>query len=107
MSRIRSVSALERKARAVATERARCRLRHQPKGIPGRPDYGNKARKVAVFIDGCWWHACPTHFRMPRTNTPFWRRKFARNVERRNEVRDELRRKGFRVVEVWEHDIKR
>lgn len=107
MSRIRSVSAMERRAAGLASKVAGCRLRHQPSGVHGRPDYANKARKVAVFVDGCFWHVCPRHFRMPKANRPFWAAKFKRNVERRREVARALRNMGWTVLRVWEHDARR
>jgi DNA mismatch endonuclease (patch repair protein) len=106
MSRIRSVSALEAEARPIASRRAGCRLRHQPKGIHGRPDYANKARLTAVFVHGCWWHRCPAHFKAPKTNRKFWARKFARNVARHREVSRALRRRGWRVLTIWEHEVR-
>lgn len=107
MSRIRSVSGMERRARPLATLAAGCRLRHQPKGVFGRPDYASKSRKVAVFVDGCWFHSCPRHFTMPKTNRPFWRRKFKRNVERRREVSAVLKGDGWKIMRIWEHEVAR
>ncbi len=107
MSKIHSVSAMEVSARAFATSKVGCALRHQPKNMPGRPDYGNKAKKVAVFIHGCYWHQpCPRKCsRMPKTNRGFWRAKFARNRRRHAEVRKLLTRAGYRVFTFWEHAI--
>jgi len=105
MSRVRSVSAMEKRARALATKRAGVQLRHQPKGVPGRPDYANKSRKVAVFVHGCFWHSCPSHGTLPASNRAFWRGKFARNAERHGEAVRALRKGGWRVVTVWEHDV--
>lgn len=107
MSRIRSVSSMERAAARLAAHRAGCALRHQPMGVRGRPDYANKRRKVAVFVHGCFWHRCPRHFSLPRTNTGFWAAKFARNVKRHEEVSRWLRRRGWSVLVVWEHDVRR
>jgi DNA mismatch endonuclease (patch repair protein) len=59
-------------------EKAGCRLRHQPVGIIGKPDYANKSRKVAVFIHGYFFHACPLHGNMPKTNKEFWEGKLGR-----------------------------
>lgn len=55
------------------------RYRLHPVDLPGRPDIANKARKVAIFVDGCFWHGCPKHFRSPKTRTEFWREKIRRN----------------------------
>lgn len=105
MSKIRSVSAMEVSARGYATAKAGYTLRHQPKNIPGRPDYGNKARMTAVFIHGCFWHRCRLHWRMPKTNKAFWGRKFDRNVARHRRVKKLLTRAGYRVFTLWEHEI--
>ena len=107
MSRIRSVSGAERRAASLCAARAGCRLRHQPKGVEGRPDYANKARKVAVFFHGCFWHSCPRHGTLPRTNRAFWRRKFQGNARRHRRAVRRLRAAGWRVITVWEHELRR
>ena len=109
MSLIRSVAEMERKARSLATKKAGVPLRHQPMGVPGRPDYANKARKVAVFVHGCFWHQpCPRGCsKAPATRRKFWEAKFRRNRERHAEAAKELRAAGYRVVVVWEHEVRR
>ena len=82
MSRIRSVSRLERRARPAATAAAGCPLRRGRSGLPGRPDYFNKARRTVVFIHGCFWHSCPKHGKIPKTNKKFWSAKLAGNARR-------------------------
>lgn len=59
---------------------------------------------VAIFVDGCFWHGCPEHFVQPKTNQAYWAPKIARNQQRDAQVRNELRRSGWAVVEVWEHE---
>jgi len=54
--------------------------RHQP--LPGRPDFIFRRQRLAVFVDGCFWHGCPRHCRMPRGNREYWQRKIAGNVAR-------------------------
>ena len=61
--------------------------------------------KLALFLDSCFWHCCPLHFKFPKTNEKFWRRKFERNVERDREVGEILEKEGWGVVRVWEHDL--
>lgn len=70
-----------------------------------RIDIAFVRRKIAVFVDGCFWHGCPGHFRMPKTNVDFWRRKIERNRERDKEVNKVLKREGWVVVRLWEHQI--
>jgi DNA mismatch endonuclease (patch repair protein) len=69
-----------------------------------RPDVAFPRWKVAVFVDGCFWHGCPRHGNVPRRNLDYWIPKLQRNAvrDRRNDV--ELRRAGWRVVRAWEHD---
>jgi DNA mismatch endonuclease (patch repair protein) len=75
--------------------------------LPGSPDFTYPKSKVAVFVNGCFWHRCPIHGRsLPKTNIEFWRRKFERNMERDRLNRAELESMGWKVIEVWEHDVK-
>ena len=69
-----------------------------------RPDIAFTAAKVAVFIDGCFWHGCPEHGHIPNTRAGFWAEKFDRN-KRRDRANDEaLHDAGWRVVRLWEHE---
>ncbi len=79
--------------------------RRQGKGL-GRPDFVFARARVVVFVDGCFWHGCPKHGRMPRSNRKFWVAKIGRNKERDWATRRELRARGWRVVRVWEHELK-
>ncbi|MBS3069537.1 very short patch repair endonuclease [Candidatus Micrarchaeota archaeon] len=62
-------------------------------------------KKVAVFVDGCFWHKCPVHFRMPKSNIAFWKRKIYGNAKRDKNLTRVLRKKGWRVIHVWEHEL--
>lgn len=79
---------------------------YQPKEILGEPDFADGKRKIAVFIDGCFWHKCPKHFVKPRSNVKFWETKIKTNVKRDKKVKEKLIKEGWRVIRVWEHDIK-
>jgi len=59
--------------------------------------------RVAVFIDGCFWHGCPEHGHTPRANTHYWVPKLARTAARDKRISDALRRDGWRVLRIWEH----
>ena len=61
--------------------------------------------RVCVFVDGCFWHGCPTHFRPPRVNTEWWVEKIADNVKRDADKTRALEKEGWAVIRVWEHDI--
>jgi DNA mismatch endonuclease (patch repair protein) len=72
-------------------------------GLRVRPDIVFPRPKVAVFVDGCFWHSCRWHGTKPRVNTHYWRPKLARVKARDKKVRTLLSRAGWRVVRVWEH----
>ncbi|MFE2044130.1 very short patch repair endonuclease [Streptomyces sp. NPDC059477] len=59
--------------------------------------------KVAVFIDGCFWHGCPEHFVMPKANQPYWEEKIGRNIQRDRDTDDRLAEAGWLVLRFWEH----
>ncbi len=69
-----------------------------------RPDIAFTARRVAVFVDGCFWHACPQHGTRPASNTWYWGPKLQRNVERDRAADAALAAAGWQVVRVWEHE---
>jgi DNA mismatch endonuclease (patch repair protein) len=69
-----------------------------------RPDIVFTRAKLAVFIDGCFWHACPTHGNQPRTNTDYWQGKLAINIARDRVVDKELTTYGWHVLRAWEHE---
>src|SRR5579859_4648296 len=73
----------------------------------GKPDFVFRRRRLAVFVDGCFWHCCPKHGTKPASNKPFWKKKFAANVARDKRVNRELRRQGWRVLRIWEHDLRK
>ncbi len=79
------------------------------RGVPlfGRPDFVFRAHRLAVFVDGCFWHQCPRHCRMPAGNRDFWAAKLAANRRRDRLVTRTLRALGWRVLRVWEHELSR
>jgi DNA mismatch endonuclease, patch repair protein len=72
-------------------------------GARVRPDIAFTARRVAVFVDGCFWHACPEHGRNPEVNEWYWAPKLRRTVERDRAADAALTAAGWRVVRIWEH----
>lgn len=78
----------------------------RPRGIPGTPEFVFPAAKVAVFTDGCFWHGCQRCAKSPRTNSSYWAKKIQLNVARDRKDETALRAMGFRVVRLWEHEIK-
>lgn len=73
-------------------------------GVVARPDIVFTRARVAVFIDGCFWHGCPQHGKMPRHNRNYWAPKLRRNAERDRSVDAALQRAGWRVIRCWEHE---
>lgn len=80
------------------------RFRRYPK-IVGNPDIGNKSRKVAIFVDGCFWHGCPKCYKAPSTRTEYWYSKLQRNTSNDRKVGKELEDEGYTVIRLWEHEI--
>jgi DNA mismatch endonuclease, patch repair protein len=77
-----------------------------PSHVRGRPDFYFPDQRLAVFVDGCFWHACPRcRRRTPATRADFWFAKIDENRRRDNRVRRRLRQEGFHVIRVWEHEI--
>lgn len=79
--------------------------RNQP--VFGKPDFTFPKLKLALFVDGCFWHGCPKHATKPKNNRGFWRRKLSANKLRDQVVTRTLRRAGWRVLRVWEHELAR
>jgi DNA mismatch endonuclease, patch repair protein len=83
------------------------RYRVATKPLPGMrrtADLVFRPTKVAVFIDGCFWHGCSDHFRPPKTNPEYWREKIGRNKERDGETDKRLQGEGWLVLRFWEHE---
>jgi len=93
-----------RLARLMRAEGIRGWRRHLP--IPGRPDFSFRRQKVAVFVDGCFWHGCPRCFRLPKQNRAFWKAKIEGNRKRDRSVNGRLRRLGWKVLRIWECQLK-
>jgi DNA mismatch endonuclease (patch repair protein) len=77
--------------------------RHQP--VLGRPDFVFRRFRLAIFVDGCFWHGCPKHGRDPGTNRDYWLPKLRRNRDRDTAVSRQLARAGWTVVRLWEHQL--
>ncbi len=74
--------------------------------LPGKPDLVFVSPRVAVFVDGCFWHGCPAHGTTPLTNRVFWKNKLKRNTERDREVNEKLESLGWTVLRFWTHELK-
>lgn len=79
---------------------------HDPR-LPGKPDLVFGRLKIAIFVNGCFWHGHGCHlFKWPKTAEPFWQEKIAGNVRRDISVREQLCQNGWRIVEIWECALK-
>ena len=77
------------------------------KKVPGRPDIVFPSKKLAIFVNGCYWHRCPKcDLSLPKTNTKFWKEKFDKNIKRDKKKNDELLSLDWNVLVFWECDIK-
>lgn len=78
------------------------------KKVPGRPDIAFPSKKIAIFVNGCFWHRCPyCSPSSPKTHNDFWSAKFARNIERDEQKCNALKSLGWKVVTIWECQIKK
>jgi DNA mismatch endonuclease (patch repair protein) len=108
MSRIRSSGNKSTEVKFAESLRSRklCGWRrHLP--LPGKPDFAFPKQKVAVFVDGCFWHGCPKCYVRPKTNRAFWDKKRADNMARDKRVTRQLRRQGWKVIRIWQHALQK
>jgi len=73
--------------------------------LPGKPDFVFSRARLAVFVDGCFWHGCSWHCRMPKSHQNYWIPKIARNKARDKIIRAQLKAAGWRVLRIWEHSL--
>jgi len=78
--------------------------RHQP--LLGHPDFLFRQQRLAIFVDGCFWHGCRWHCRMPQGNRVYWQRKISRNAARDLSTTKSLRQSGWRVLRIWAHSLR-
>jgi DNA mismatch endonuclease, patch repair protein len=108
MARVRGCGN-ERTERALLSVLRRHKIggwrRNQP--VFGKPDFVFRRERLAVFVDGCFWHGCPRHATTPATNRAFWQQKLSRNKARDRLVNRELHRRGWRVLRIWQHELTR
>lgn len=100
-------TSLERQLSSILSQMGLRGWRKNVGDILGKPDVAFIRRRVAIFIDGCFWHRCP-HCRrkLPKTNRGYWQRKIRRNVELAKSNERRLRRDGWIVVRIWEHEMR-
>jgi DNA mismatch endonuclease (patch repair protein) len=71
----------------------------------GKPDFVFRRERLAVLVDGCFWHGCPKHANMPANNRAFWKKKLTGNKVRDKVVSRALRKDGWTVIRIWEHEL--
>lgn len=103
--RYRGNRSTEWRLRAILIRSAIRGWKLHPKDLPGTPDFIFPRQRLAIFIDGCFWHGCPKCGRLPKSNREFWRTKIATNTVRDKRNRANLKRLGWRVLHLWEHDF--
>jgi len=86
-----------------------CKITGWRRGYPlfGTPDFVFPKKRIAIFVDGCFWHGCPKHYRRPKSRQKYWDAKIQRNQQRDRQVTRILRAKGWKVVRIWEHALAR
>ena len=98
----------ELKVRAMLRRLGYTGYRLDWKKAPGHPDIAFPGRKVAIFVQGCFWHRCPVcNLRTPKSNVEYWTAKFERNVARDERTREHLAELGWDCIEIWEHQLKK
>jgi DNA mismatch endonuclease (patch repair protein) len=107
MRRIRGSNTKPEKLLRSALHMAGLRFRVHRRDLPGCPDIVFPTARLAVFVDGCFWHGCPEHAVKPKSNTEFWSDKLRRNKLRDRKVIHALRQQGWDVMRFWEHEIER
>ena len=106
MQHIRSKNTVPERKVMRELKRRKIYFAEYVKGIIGKPDIVFRRKKVVVFIDSDFWHGHPKRFIMPATNYEYWSNKISRNKERDKQVTKELRSNGWKVIRLWEYDIK-
>lgn len=104
MRRVRQKGTKPEKVLSSELFRRGMRFRVNYKQVPGSPDIAFTKAKVAVFVDGCFWHACPVHGTVPKNNREWWEAKFERNAVRDRKTDQELEAMGWVPLRYWEHD---
>lgn len=104
MSRIKSKWTTQEKKIHNYLKSKKIKHKMHPK-IPGSPDIILPGKKIAIFLHGCFWHKCPRHYREPKSNRKYWLSKIDKNVERDKKNIKLLKRNGWKVIKIWEHDI--
>lgn len=108
MTNIRSKNnrSTERKLRSSLAGAGISGFKMNDTSLPGRPDFSFQEARLAVFVDGCFWHGCPECYVRPKSNQEYWDKKHRTNKARDTKVDESLCEMGWTSVRVWEHTLK-
>lgn len=106
MQNIRSKGTKPERILASALRARKIYFGRNLKSIIGKPDFVIRKRRIVIFVDSDFWHCHPKRFIMPKTNKSYWLAKIARNKRRDQDVNKRLRKDGWKIVRLWDYDIK-
>lgn len=108
---MRSVKSADNKTTELALlklfKRHRIRGWRRKMNVLGRPDFCFPKFRIVIFVDGCFWHGCRRHRGIPKSNIKFWQNKIAGNRKRDRAINSGLRKNGWKILRIWEHEIKK
>lgn len=107
MTNIRSTNTKIEKDVTKALWNLGYRFRKNVKTLPGKPDIAIQKYKIVIFLDSCFWHKCPEHFKKPKPNLEYWEPKIKRNIERDAEINQYYKDNNWHILRIWEHEIKK
>ena len=107
MQNIKSTGTMPEKILAAALRRQKIYFAQNVPAVVGKPDFAFRRKKLAVFVDSDFWHGHPQRFVMPKTRVDYWRNKIELNIIRDKSVNRILRSNGWKVIRLWERDVKK
>ena len=105
MSRVKSKESKIETRVGLALWSKGVRYRKNTRSLLGNPDFSIKSRKLVVFVDSCFWHGCSDHFKAPKSNKAFWKKKINRNRQRDLDVTKHYKKLGWNIFRIWEHQV--
>jgi len=106
MQRIRSTNTMPERMIARELRKRKVYFSQYSNSLIGKPDFVFRKKKVAIFVDSDFWHRHPKRFIMPKSNLAYWKDKLEKNKQRDKKVNLALRKNGWKILRLWEHDIK-
>lgn len=106
MSAVKGKNSKIEKEFAALLKHLNIKYRSHPKLLPGKPDFRLVNQEIVIFVDSCFWHGCHWHGSLPKSNGHFWKQKITHTKKRDGEVNRKYKQMGWRVVRIWEHNLK-